>query len=127
MYQICQKYYLLKVSGTSRWEVFNNSAETEMKFGIFKCPLCSDFTKSAVLGQPQWHGGLVPPSDPGSSPTSGSLHGACFSASPSACLSASVSVVNKFFLNLKKKDYKKCRFDFDPAFYVGFGNLFYFS
>ena len=35
------------------------------------------------------------PGDPGSSPTSGSLHGACFSLFLCLCLSLSLSVMNK--------------------------------
>lgn len=32
MYQVYQKYYLLKISGTNSWKMSNNSTETEMKF-----------------------------------------------------------------------------------------------
>ena len=57
----------------------------------------SVFQRINLLGQPQWHSGLAPPvaqgmilGDPGSSPTTGSPHEACFSLC--LCLSLSLCV-----------------------------------
>ena len=60
--------------------------------------------------QPRWPSGLAPPGcdpgDPGSSPTSSSLHGACFSLCLCLCLSLSfslsLSIMNKWIKSLKK-------------------------
>ena len=74
-----------------------------------RVPLCST---SASTGQPQWHSGLAPPAcsqgcdpgDLGSSPTSGSPCGACFSLCLCLCLPLSVSqYINKI---LKKNKIK---------------------
>ena len=55
--------------------------------------------RSKFVGIPGWLSGLMPafgpgcdPGVPGSSPTSGSLHGACFSLSLCLCLSLSLSL-----------------------------------
>ena len=62
-------------------------------FSLWLCMHLSWVNK--IFGQPWWCSCLVPPSapgcdpgDPGSSPTSGSLHGACFSLCLCLCTSA---------------------------------------
>ena len=63
-----------------------------------------------IIGQPRWCSGLAPPAAQGviletlgSSPTSGSLHGACFSLCLCLCLSFSLCVsMNKKIKSLKK-------------------------
>ena len=70
-----------------------------------------------LIGIPGWRSGLVPafgpgrdPGDPGSNPTSGSLHGACFSLClclcPSLSLSVCVYLYEKINKILKKKGQK---------------------
>ena len=66
------------------------------------------------IGQPRWRRGLAgcDPGYPESSPTWGSLHGACFSLCLCLCLSLSLSLslsheyINKI-LKKKKKEPKK--------------------
>ena len=67
-------------------------------------------TKGSLEGQPQWHSGLVLPAAqgvileaPGSSPTSGSMQGACFFCL-CLCLSFSVCVciLYEYIRSLKK-------------------------
>ena len=73
--------------------VFFTQPRPETQANIFICPL----TIETVMGIPGWHSGLAPafgpgrnPGDLGSSPTSGSQ--GMEPASPSACVSASLSV-----------------------------------
>ena len=61
------------------------------------------------MGIPGWLSGLAPAFGPGWSPTSGSLHGACFSLCLCLCLalSLSVSLMNKETKSLKKQNAHK--------------------
>ena len=83
----CDEYWVLYVSDKS----LNSTPETNIalyiKYLKFK------------FGMPGWLSGLVPafcpghdPGVPGSSPTSGSLHGACFSLYLCLCLCVCVCV-----------------------------------
>ena len=71
-------------------------------FQIWGMQGMSEPIQKIPLGQPGWLSGLAPDfspgcdhGDPGSSPMSGSLHGACFSLCLCLCLSLSLSLMNK--------------------------------
>ena len=74
----------------------NESLQQSCEIGVI-IPILNYPTKVSDLGIPGWRSDLEPafgpgrdPGDPGSNPTSGSLHGACFSLLPvslSVCVS----------------------------------------
>ena len=79
----------------SRMKVEDEFTVMDLKYQGRAAPVAQRFSAAYSSGRD--------PGDLGSSPTSGSLHGACFSLWLCLCLSLSVSLINKQIKSLKIK------------------------